>query len=122
MTNREVRVKGGNNCGKLELERISCLSQVNIAFTAGKNTNMRDFKQQQASRTPDVPYPLVSSILLLSLPPAVLLVHNSTIIIEHLVQTSLSISPCPDDKFRPSTAYTKCIIHHVKLPLSKASN
>jgi len=37
-------------------------------------------------------------------PSSLFLVHNSTIIAEHKVKSSLSISPCHDHELRPSTS------------------
>jgi len=47
-------------------------------------------------------------------PISLFLVHNSTIIAEHKVKSSLSISPCPDHQLTPSTAYTEYSIHQVQ--------
>jgi len=44
-------------------------------------------------------------------PPSLFLVHNSTIIAEHKVTSSLSISPWHDHELTPSTAYTEYSIH-----------
>ena len=40
-------------------------------------------------------------------PPSICLVHNSTIIAEHIFKSSLSISPCNDHHLTLSTAYTE---------------
>ena len=50
------------------------------------------------------PSPLISLFLVL----------NSTITYEHEVKSSLSISPCHDQKLTPSAAYTKYSIHQVQ--------
>jgi len=110
---REMRGDAGNHHEKLELTRISCASQFTILDTAGKspdpagtNTDTRSFKPNQASRTPDFSYPLVPYHSHLH-PPSLFLVHNSTIIAEHKVKSSLSISPCNDHELTPSTASTQ---------------
>ena len=66
----------GDHYEKLELRRISCVSQFTIADTAckisdpaGTFTDTRSSKLNQASRTPDFSYLLVSSILFSSLSP-----------------------------------------------------
>jgi hypothetical protein len=52
--------------------------------------------------------PLVSSTSSSSSSPiSLFLVHNFTIIAEHKVKSSLSISPCHDHELTPSTAYTE---------------
>jgi hypothetical protein len=59
-------------------------------------------------------YPLVSSILFSSSAPISLFpVHNSNIITEYKVKSSLSISPCHDHELTLSTAYTEYSIHQV---------
>jgi len=57
---RDIRGDGGNHHEKLELEKISCTSQLTIPDTAGtipdpagKNTNTGSSKPNQASCTPD---------------------------------------------------------------------
>jgi len=46
-------------------------------------------------------------------PPSLIVVHNYSIIAEHQVMLSLSISPCHDHQLTPSTEYTKDSIHQV---------
>ena len=99
-----MRGDGGNLHENLGLRRISCASQFTIPDAAGtipdladNNTTTRSSEPNQASRTPDFSGLLVSSIScssssLISL----FLIHNSTIIAEHKVMSSLSISPCYD--------------------------
>ena len=110
-----MRGDGGNHHEKLGLTRISCASQLTIADMAGtspdlsgKNTDTRSSKPNQASRTPDFSYPLVSSIFVPFIIPHL---SFSTIIPEHKVKSSLSISPCPDHELTMSTAYTEYSIH-----------
>src|SRR5882757_3476445 len=105
-----MRGDGGNHHEKLELKRIPCASQLTIPDTAGttpdpavKNTDTRSSKPNQASRTPDFSYPLVSSIFV---PIFIPHLSFSTIIAEHKVKSSLCISPFHDHEFTPSTAYT----------------
>jgi len=125
---REMGGYGGNHHEKLGLNRMSCASQFTILDTAGTSpdpacnyTNTRSSQPNQARRTPDLSYPLVSSTSFSSSSPLTLfLVHNSTIIAEHHVKSSLSISPCHDHELTPSTAYTKYSIHRVQHTASTA--
>jgi len=118
---REMRGDGGKNHEKLGLKRISCASQLTIPDTAGTSpdpacnyTDTRSSQPNQASRTPDFSYPLVSSPLFSSSSPiSLFLVHNPNIITEHKVILSLSISACHDHELTPSTTYTKYSIHQV---------
>jgi len=118
---RVIRGDRGNHHEKLGLTRNSCASQLTICDTAGaspylecNNTDTRSSQADQLGRTPDFPYPLVySTSFTFSSPISHLLVHNSTIIAEHIVKSSCSISPCHDHEFTPSTAYTKYSIHQV---------
>jgi hypothetical protein len=116
---REMRGYGGNHHEKLGLRRILCASQLTIPDPAGtrpnpacNNTDSRSSQPNQASRTPDYSYPVVSSTSFSSSSPiSLFLVHNSTIIAEHKVKSSLSISPCHDHKLAPSIAYTVYSMH-----------
>jgi hypothetical protein len=119
---REMRRYGGNHYLKLGLKRISCVSQLTIPDTESKSpdsacnyTDTRTFQPNQASHTRDVSYSLVSSTSFsLSSFISLFLVHNSTIIAENKVKSSLSISPCHDHELSPSIAYTKYSIHRVQ--------
>ena len=119
---REIRGDGGNHHKNLGLRRISCVSQFTIpdtAFTspdpACKYTDTSSPPPDLASCTPDFSYPLVSSTSFSSSSHiSLFLVHNSTIIAEHKVKSSLSISPCHDHELTPSTAYTEYIIPRVQ--------
>jgi hypothetical protein len=121
---REMRGYGGNHHEKLWLKRNSCASQLIIPATAGtspdlacNNSDTRSSQPNQASRTPDYTYPLVSFTLFSSWSPiTVFLIHNSTIIVEHKVKSSLSISPYHDHELAPSTAYAKYNIYWVQHP------
>jgi len=114
-----MRGDGTNHHEKLGLQRISCASQFTIPDTAGTSPDpacnppdTRSSQPNQASRTPDFSYPLVSSTSFSSSSPiSLFLVHNSTIIAEHKVKSSLSISPCHDHELTPRTAYTEFSIH-----------
>jgi len=126
---REMRGDGGNHREKLGLKRISCASQFTIPDTAGMSpdpacdyTDTRFSQPNQASRTPDFSFPLVSFTSFSSSSPiSLFLVHNSTVIAEHKVKSSLSISPCHDHELTPSTAYTEYSIHRVQHTPSTAS-
>jgi len=115
----DCRGDGTNYHEKLGLKRISCTSQFTIPDTAGtspdpscNNTDTRSSQRTQASRTPDFSYPLVSSTSFSSSSPiSLFLIHISTIIAEHKVKSSLSISPWNDHELTPSTAYTEYNIH-----------
>ena len=116
---RDERGYGGNHHEKLGLKRMSCASQFTIPDTAGTSpdpacthTDTRSSKPNQASHTLDFSYPLVSSTSLSSSSPiSLFLVHNSTIIVEPKVRSSLSISPCHDHELTQSTTYTDYSIH-----------
>ena len=118
----EMRGYGENHHETLGLKRILCASQLTIPDTAGTNANPacnyndgRSSQPNQASCTPGFSYPLVSSISFSSLSPIFLfLVHNSTIIAEHKVKSSLSVSPCHDHELTPSTAFTEYSIHRIQ--------
>jgi hypothetical protein len=119
---REMIGYGGNHYAKLGLKRISYVSECTIPDTAGTSpdlacnyTNTRSSQPNQGSHTPSFSYPLVSSISYSSSSPIfVILVHNTTIIAEHKVNSSLSISPCHDHELTRSTAYTEYNIHRVQ--------
>jgi len=119
---REMRGYRGNHHEKLGLMRISCAGQFTIPHTACasfdpvcNNTDTRSSQPNQASHTPDYSYPLVSSTSFSSSSPiSLFLVHNSTIIAEHKMKSSLSISPCHDHELAPSIAYTEYSIHQVQ--------
>ena len=115
---------GTNHHEKLGLERIWCPSQFTMPDTAGtshdracNNTDTRSSQPNRASCTPDFSYPLVSSTSFSSASPiSLFLIHISTIIAEHTVKSSLSISPWHDHELTPSTAYTEYSIHRVQHP------
>jgi len=118
------RGDGTNHHEKLGLKRISCARQFTIPDTAGtspdsacKSTDTRSSQPNQASRMADFSYPLVSSTSFSSSSPiSLFLIHISTIIAEHKVKSSLSISPGQDHELTLSTAYTKYSIHRVQHP------
>jgi hypothetical protein len=118
---REMRGYGGNHHEKLGLKSILCASQFTIPDTAGpspnpayNNTDTKSSQPNQAGRTPDYSYPLIITSFSSSSPISLFLVHNSTIITEHKVKSSLSISPCHDHELTPGTAYTKYSIHRLQ--------
>ena len=120
-----MRGDGGNHHEELGLKRISCVSQFTIPDTAGttpnpacKNTNTRSSIPNQASRTPDFTYLLVSSIFV---PIFIPHLSFSTIITEHKVKSSLPISPCHDHELTLSTACTEYSIHRVQHTPSTAN-
>ena len=127
---RKQRGFWGNHHEKLGLKRISCVSQFNISDTAGTTPDMacnytdtRSSQPNPASRTPDYSYLLVSSPSFSSSSPiSLFLVHNCTIITEHKVKSSLSISPCHNHELTPSKAYTKHCIQRVLYTASTASS
>jgi len=116
---REMREDGGNHHEELGLKRISCVSRFTILDRAGMSLdpacnyiNTRSSQSNQASPTPDVSYPLGSSTSFSSSSPiSLFLVHNSTIIAEQNVMSSLSVAPCHDYELTSSTAYTEYSIH-----------
>jgi len=122
-----MRVDGWNHHQKLGLKRISCGSQFTILDMADTSPNpvgnymdMRS-NPNQASCTPDIAYPLISSISFSSSSPICLfLVYNSTIIVEYIAKSSLSISPYHyheltlEYSITPSAAYTECSMHRVQ--------
>jgi hypothetical protein len=81
----------------------------------------RSSQPNQVSCTPCFPYLLVSSTLSsFSSPISLFLVHNSTIIAEHKVKSSLSISPCHHHELTSSAAYIKYSKHQVQHTSSAA--
>jgi hypothetical protein len=120
----------GNHHEKPELIRISCGCRLTIPDTAGTSpdpecnyTDMRFSQPNQVSRTQDFSYPLVFSISFSSSSHiSLFLVHNSTIIAEHNVKSSLSTSPCHDHELTPSNAYTEHCIHRALHTASTASS
>jgi len=126
---REIWGDGRNHHEKLGLKRISSVSQFTIPGRAGTSsdpacnyTNTRSPQPNQVCHNPDFSYPLVSSATFSSSSPiSLFLIHNSTIITEHKVKSSLSICPCHDHELTLSTAYTEYSIHRVLHTPSTAS-
>jgi len=122
MRKRKLRGYGGNHHEKLGLKRILCVSQFTISNMAGTTpdlacnyTDTWSSQPNQASRTPDFSYPLIFSTLFSSSSPiSLFLIHNSTIIAEPTVKSSLSISVCHDHELTVSTAYAEYSIHRVQ--------
>jgi len=78
-------------------------------------TDIRSWQPNHAGRTPDISFPLVLSTSFSSSSAISLYVmHNSTIIAEHKVKSSLSISLCHDHELTLSTAYAEYSIHRVQ--------
>jgi len=136
LSTRKIEIRGnkGIHHEKLGLKIIWCASQFTIPNTAGtcpnlacNNTDTPTSQPNQAGRHPDLSYPLVSSTSFLSssLIP-LFLVHNSTIIAEHNVMSSLYMSipwswvdtkySIPHVQNTLSTAYTQYSIHRVQHP------
>ena len=121
---REMRGYRGNHYENLRLKIIQCASQFTIPDTAGTShnpacnyTTTRSSQPNPASRTPTFSFQLLSSTSFSSSSPiSLVLVHNSTIIAEHKVKSSLTISPCHDHELAPSIAYTEYSIHRVQHP------
>jgi hypothetical protein len=117
-----VTISWGNHWEKLGLKRISCASEFTIPNMAGmcpnpvcNYTDTRSSQPNQASCTPDFLYPLISSTLFSpSSPISLFLGLNFTIIAEHKVKSSLSMSLCHDHELTLSTAYTEYSIHRVQ--------
>jgi len=103
-----------------------CGTQLTIPNTAGTShdplCDSRDTKSSQlnqSSRIPDSSCPLVfATSFPSSYPTSLVLIHNSPIVAEYKLKSSLSISTCHNHELTPSTAYTKCSIHHVQHTLS----
>jgi len=133
------RGNGGNHEEKLGLKEIWCVSRFTITDTAdtsphpvGHYTDLMTSEPKQASRAPDISYPLGPSLMFWSSSSiSLFLALNSTIIAEQIVKSSLSISPCHDHELTPSTALhqvqhtpsatnTKCSIHRVQHTQSTA--
>ena len=119
-TKRKIGMRGygENHHEKWGLKRIPCASHFTIPDTAGtspnpacNNADTRWFQSNQGGRTPDFSYPLVITSFSSSSPIPLFLIHNSTIIAEHKVKSSHSISPCHDQ-----IVNTEYSIHRVQHP------
>ena len=110
-------------------QRSVCASELTIPNMAGRspdlacnNSNTWSSQRNQASCTADFSYPLESSISFSSSSPiSLFLILNSTIIAEHKVISSLSVSSWYDHVLTPSTAYTQYSIPQVLHTPSTAS-
>jgi len=92
-----------------------------MADPVSNYTNTRSSQINQANCTHDFSYPFVSSTSFSSSSPiSLFLGHNSNVITEHKVKSSLSISPCHDSELTPSSAYTEFSIHRVQHTPSSA--
>jgi hypothetical protein len=84
-------------------------------YPACNYTDTRSSLPNQANCILDFSYLLVSSTSFSSsFPISLFLVHNSTIIAEHKVKSSLSISSCHEHELTQSTAYIEYNIHRVQ--------
>jgi len=126
---REMRGDGGNHHEKLGHKRISCASQLTIPDTAGtwpdpacNNTDTRSSQPNQATRTPDISYPLVSSTSFSSSSSSL---SFSSTTLSSLQKTKLShpflslhvmIMSWHRVQRTRSTAYTEYSIHRVQQP------
>jgi len=121
---REMWGDWGDHHAKLGLKIILSASQWTTPDTASPTTylpcNLTDtscFQYTQASYSPNFACLLVSSTSFSSsFSISLLLVHKSTIIAEHQVKSSLSISPYDDHELTASTAYSEYSIHQVQDP------
>jgi len=124
---REMRGYVGNHHEKLGLIRISCPSQVTIPDTAGTSpdlvwntTNTRSSQHNWPSRTPDLSYPLASSMSFPSSFPICLFpVLNSTITSNtKMSHRSLSLHAMIKSEHQvqhiQGTAYTAYSIHRIQ--------
>jgi len=124
---REMRGDGGNHHEKLGLKRISCASQLTIPDTAGTSpdpacnyTDTRSSQPNQASRTPDFSYPLVSSTSFSSSSPSLSFSFTTLPSSQNTKSShpSLSLHAMIMSLHRvqhtPSTAYTEYSIHRVQ--------
>jgi len=103
MRKNETKGYWGNDHQKLGFKRMSCSSRLTIPNTAGMipdpgchSIQTRSSQLNQASRTPDISYPLISTLCWSSSLISRCLIHHSTIIAKHRVRSSLSISRCHD--------------------------
>jgi len=111
---------------KLGLQRIPCTSQFPIPDMAVispnlpcNNTDTGSSQPNQAIHTHDFSYPCITcTSFSTSAPISLFLILNSTIIGEHIVKSSLCISPCHDHELRLSTGYTKYSMYRVQHTLS----
>jgi hypothetical protein len=128
-TARREPLTGGNRHEKVGHTRILRTWQVTIPNTARtsphsacKYTATRSSQPNQPSRNPEISNLLVFSTSFSSSTPICLFpVHNSIIITERIVKSSLCISPCHDHVLTLSTTYTKYSIHRVQHTPSTAS-
>jgi len=117
---REMRRDGTNHYEKLGLQRILYASQFTKPNTAGTspdlvchNTDTRSSQSNQARRTPHLISTRILHIVLISIPISLIIIHNSTIIAERKVKSSLSISVWYNHELTQSTANTEFNIHWV---------
>jgi hypothetical protein len=125
---RVMRGDRGNHHGKIEHQKIASVRPFITSDLAGTSTcpacnnpYILCSQLNQASRTPDFSYPLVSATSFSSLfSISLFVIHNSTNIAEYKVMSSHSISPCHDHELRLGTASTQVCLssldsHHYEL-------
>jgi len=125
---REMKGYGGDHHEKLGLKRIWCASHFMIPDTTVTSPNpvlncldTLSSRPNQACRTPDFAYQLTSSTSFSSSSPISLFrVHNSTIITEQKVKSSLAISLCHNPELTLTTLYPEYSIHRVQYTRSTA--
>jgi len=114
-----MRRDGTYHHENLGLKRISYACQFTIPDatcpshdSTCNHTDTRSPQPNEERCTADSPYPLGFSTSFSSLSPMSLVgIHNSTIIVEHKVKSSPSISQCNDNALTLSKAYTEYSIH-----------
>jgi hypothetical protein len=102
-----------------DLEML-CAREFTIPNTAGSSPNLaciftdsRSSQPNQARCTPNFSYQLVSSTSVSSSSPiSLFLIHNSSIIAENQVKSSLSVFPCHDHELIPSAVSTEYNMYH----------
>jgi hypothetical protein len=112
---REIRGDGGNHHENMELERISCMSQLTIPDTAGTGHDPADNDTDTRSSGPNHEVVLLISHSRLYPPyrshlhPPSLSFLSTTLPSsqEHKVKSSLCISPCHHHELTLSAAYTE---------------
>jgi hypothetical protein len=116
-----MRGDGAYHHEKLGLERILCASQFTIPDKAGTSPNLAcnntvtwSSQSNHTRSTPHFSVLLISSISFSSPSPNFYLpIHNSNVIAEHTVMSSLAMSPFDDTQLILMTAYTMYDIHHI---------
>jgi len=127
-TERDERSWGKSSCDTSTWENFVCKSIYHPRYSrnvyrSGLYFHWYDVLPTQLNKW--YPWFLISTrilhIVFIRSPTSLFLVHHSTIIAQHKVMSSLSISPCHDFELTPSTAYTQDSIHCVQHTPSVAS-